>query len=289
MILVTGAAGKTGQAVVRALSAQGLSVRAYVYRFAYRETALSSGAADVHVGDLIDRNAVLRACQNIDAVYHICPNMHPAEVAIGDLIIDCAQEMGVGRLVYHSVLHPQTRAMPHHWKKMKVEAALFRSKLTYSIVQPTAYMHNILASWDKIVNEGIYEVPYSLSASLSLVDLQDVAEVAAELLSGSVHLGATYELVGTAPLDQREVAGHLATALEREVNAQEIDRASWRQNAERAGLGEYQIETLVAMFHYYERHGLVGNPNVLGWLLGRKPTNLLEFIGRQINRRQGKS
>ena len=40
------------------------------------------------------------------------------------------------------------------------------------------------------------------------------------------------------------------------------------------------------MFVYHNRHGLTGNPNVLGWLLGRRPTNFPEYLRRAIAEKQ---
>jgi hypothetical protein len=38
------------------------------------------------------------------------------------------------RLVYHSVLHPQTEQMPHHWHKLRVEEMLLESRLPWITV-----------------------------------------------------------------------------------------------------------------------------------------------------------
>jgi hypothetical protein len=43
-------------------------------------------------------------------------------------------------------------------------------------------------------------------------------------------------------------------------------------------MGDYQVETLVKMFRYYENYGFEGNPRVLGWLLRRPPTTLADFV-----------
>jgi len=32
---------------------------------------------------------------------------------------------------------------------------------------------------------------------------------------------------------------------------------------------------------HYDAHGLVGNPNVLRWMLGRPPTTFREFVRRE--------
>jgi hypothetical protein len=65
------------------------------------------------------------------------------------------------------------------------------------------------------------------------------------------------------------------------VEAFQIPLSEWRRRAEAAGLGAYQIETLVKMFRYYEHHGFWGNPRVLGWLLNREPTRLEAFVERE--------
>jgi uncharacterized protein YbjT (DUF2867 family) len=120
--------------------------------------------------------------------------------------------------------------------------------------------------------------PYPVETRLSLVDLDDVAEAAAIVLTQPGHLGATYELVGTAPMTQVEVAAALGEALGRPVRAEAELVEVWEARA--TSLGDYQRATLMQMFRYYGRHGLVGNPNVLRWLLGREPTGLGEFARR---------
>ena len=278
MILVTGAAGKTGLAVLRALRPPGEHARALVRRDEQKDAAREAGAEDVIRGDLLDRNSLARALAGVRAIYHICPNVSPDEVAIADAVLMEAKAAGVEHIVYHSVLHPQTESMPHHWRKLRVEEALFESGLEVTILQPAAYMQNLLGAWRRVVDEGIHEVPYSLATRLSLVDLENVAEVAARILTEPGHRGAVYELCGVEAPDQRQVAALLAEALGRPVEAVAISISTWRERALRGGLGAERCDTLCAMFRYYDRHGFLGNPNVLRWLLGRDPTTLRDFI-----------
>ncbi|HLE28887.1 MAG TPA: hypothetical protein VI793_12265, partial [Anaerolineales bacterium] len=76
----------------------------------------------------------------------------------------------------------------------------------------------------------------------------------------------------------------LSQKLGRPVRAEAQSVEMWEQRARAGGMGDYQVETLIKMFRYYEQHGLVGNPHVLGWLLGRKPTTLEEWCQRMLNR-----
>jgi NAD(P)H dehydrogenase (quinone) len=132
-----------------------------------------------------DPGTLERLMDGARAVYHICPNMHPQELSIGQAVIAAARRAGVEHLVYHSVLHPHVEAMPHHWQKMRVEEQLFASGLAYTILQPAAYMQNVLAHWERMVAEGVYPVPYAVETRLGMVDLADVARAAATVLCES--------------------------------------------------------------------------------------------------------
>ncbi len=278
MILVTGAAGKTGQAVIRALVRRGESVRALARRAEQIAALEAIGAAEVVVGDMLDQAVVHQAMRGVRAVYHIAPNIHPHEVEMGRLAIAAAQKAGVEHFVYHSVLHPQIEAMPHHWLKMRVEEALFESGLSFTILQPCAYMQNLLAYVKEAQEQGMYSVPYSPQTRLSLIDLRDLAEAAAIVLTEPEWRDATLELAGTPGLSQQEVAHVLSRRFGRPVEARAIPLAAWQANARAAGLNEYQIETLSKMFTYYERYGLSGNPRILKCVLGREPVSLEEFL-----------
>lgn len=280
MILVTGAAGKTGREVIKALVGRGERVRAFVHREEQRQIVLSVGAAEALVGDLLDQAVFDEAVDGIKAIYHICPNVSPDEVEIGRIAISKSRSYGVERFVYHSVLHPQTKDMPHHWAKLQVEELILQSGLPFTILQPAAYMQNILGNWDLIAESGIFPIPYPVETRISVVDLQDVAEVAAKVISDHKHSGATYELAGPQALSQAEVAQIISSELETEVHAQQESLQHWKTRMQKAGLGEYQIKTLVKMFEHYAKYGFQGSPVVLTHLLGREPTDFRSFLRR---------
>jgi NAD(P)H dehydrogenase (quinone) len=280
VILVTGAGGKTGLAVIRAAAAAGQMVRALVHREDQRDRVRAAGAREWVAGDMPQEGTLAQAIRGVRTIYHVCPNVHPDEVLIGQRVIAAARAAGVERIVYHSVLHPQVEAMPHHWNKMRVEALLFESGLAYTILQPASYMQNVLAGWHAIVKEGVYAVPYSVETRLGMVDLEDVAAAAAIVLADRRHDGATYELAGPEALTQTEVAEILTRWLGRPVRVVQISLNEWAARAQSSGLGEYQISALLKMFAYYGRFGFWGNPAALTQVLGRTPTTLEAFVAR---------
>jgi uncharacterized protein YbjT (DUF2867 family) len=221
-----------------------------------------------------------------EAAYHICPNVSPDEVTIGRLAIASARRAGLRRFVYHSVLQPASTTMPHHRLKGRVEKLLVASGLPSIVLRPASYMQNVLAGWDRIVRDGVYAVPYALTTRLGMVDLEDIAEVAAAVLTESDHLSRTYDLAGGEVLDQHGVAAILAGTLGRPVRAQVIARDAWERGARASGLGDYQARTLLAMFRTYERRGFFGDPATLASLLGRQPTTFAAFVAREAGRRR---
>lgn len=276
MILVTGAGGKTGRVVAAALRAQRQPVRAAV-RTAEHADLLQ--VEETVVIDLLDPASLEPAMRAVRAVYHICPNVHPQEVEIGRNVLEAAEQAQVEHFVLHSVLHPQTQAIPHHWNKLLVEELLINSGIRFTILQPASYMQNLLSEWWRARLRSQYHVPYDVDAPFSPVDLADVAEVAASVLASDQHHGATYELAGPEIHTPKSIASEMSEALGKIVTAVEIPVADWPFPED---LEPERRRLLTSMFEYYSEHGLWGNARVLEGLLGRRPTTLRAYLNRLV-------
>ena len=284
MILVTGAAGKTGRQLIRRLADTGAEVRALVRTPEQVEPLLALGAREAVTGDLLEVADVSAAMEGVRAVYHICPNVHPREVEVGDLVIAAAIRAGVDRFVFHSVLYPDVEAMPHHWLKSRVEQRLEASGLTFTIIQPCAYMQNVLPQLPVVVARGRLEVPYDVDAELSVVDLGDVATAAVRVLIAQGHEGRKYELCGPESISHRQMAQDLGTVLGQPVEAIAIDPSDWEASARANGLGDHAIDALLKMFSWYDQNGLTGNSADLESLLARPSTSFAEFVQEALDR-----
>jgi len=282
MILVTGANGKTGRAVINSLLPKGEAIRALVHRSEQIPQLQTLGVSDVIAGEMGDVDVIKKTLDGVRAVYFICPAMHPEEAAIGNEMINASREVGLEHFVYHSVLHPQLSKLPHHHEKLKVEEILIESGLNYTIMHPGMYMQNILDLWKRIEQQKVYAVPFGTSTLLSMVDLEDVAEAASIVLTGNGHYASSYDLCGPEALSAVKIAEVLGIQLGSTIKAESIPIDIWEQHARGFGLGDYQVSTLSAMFRHYAQYGFQGNPNVLSWLLGRPTTSFAAFIERTI-------
>ena len=96
--------------------------------------------------------------------------------------------------------------MPHHWQKMRMEEALFKSGMDFTILQPCAYMQNILSGWQKII-KGKYHCPLPglLPGSVWLI-LRMLVKLLQKVLTEKGYANAIFELAGPEPLTQVEVS-----------------------------------------------------------------------------------
>ncbi len=278
-ILLTGAAGRTGRAVLAQLVARGVKVRAFVRREAAGAEMLAAGAHDLVCGDLEKSDDLRRGLEGCASLLHICPPMHPREDRIAVDMIALCKGAGVARMVLYSVLHPVIN-VPHHRRKLVAEEALVGSGLDYTILQPSRYMQHLASIWREVLDLGIHAMPFSIEARFSLVDLNDLAEATARVLCESGHEGATYELAGPEQLSQNDCAAIISQVLGRKVTARRRSPQEVLAAAQKANVPATRIGNMLTMNRHYDEHGLTGNPNVLHWLLGREPVKFRDYVAR---------
>jgi uncharacterized protein YbjT (DUF2867 family) len=281
-ILITGGSGKTGRRAVAAIAKAGGRVRALVRRPEAADELRKAGASEIAVGDLTDSVSLRRALSGAGQVLHICPPMHPQEDAIAQSFIGLARQQGVGRFVLYSVLHPLLDDVPHHARKLQAERHLVNSGLTYTILQPSRYMQHLVPIWKAVLRTGQHSMPFDTRARFSVVDLADLAEAIALVMTRPGHEGATYQLAGPQALSQDDMAQILTGLLGRPIQAVAKNIEEFRREATAAGLPTARIETMCLMNAHYSAHGLIGNPNVLRWILGGEPTSFADFVRREL-------
>ena len=208
--------------------------------------------------------------------------MDPKETEIAKRITDRCLDNKTERMILYSVLHPLLQDVPHHKKKLAAERYLVNSGQKYTILQPSRYMQHLIPIWNKIIETRIHSMPFSIETKFSLVDLEDLAEAAATISIDKGHDGATYELAGPEKLSQIDMARILSDLTGKKIRARAKPMKEFKAWAEINEISAARIETMVAMNRHYDVHGLVGNPNVLSWILGRTPRTFEEFVKREI-------
>ena len=277
MIGVTCAGGKTGRAIISHLARSGEKVRAIVRRPNSLDNIRELGAADLIACDLSDREGLDRAFHGLEQLYYIAPNMHPDEYSFGLNVLTSCIKGSIKKIVFHSMLHTQIQALPHHFERSRVEEEIINSGLKFVILQCGSYMQNMLPGWSKMLETGFHSMPYDTDTLMSLVDLKDVCEVAEQTLCSSEYDFGMFEIAG-APITVIEKAAILSEILGREIKPQKTDLKEVLAHARSVGLSEYALNSLKQMFPYYDRHGLIASSKTLATILGRKPGDFKTFV-----------
>jgi uncharacterized protein YbjT (DUF2867 family) len=290
MIVVTAANGNQGKLLVPKLLAAGQRVRACVHSQASAAVLRGLGVHEVIVGDISEPAVMARAVRGAEKVYHVGPTAHPRERAMGFDLVDAAQAEGVRHLVLSSVLHAITTDLVQHEIKRDIEEHLLSSGLEFTILQPANYM--LPLKLRPAFERGVFELSWSLDRRQSLVDLDDVTDVACMTLTDSErHAGATYELAAPGRYTAHELGTIIASVLSRPIEVREIDAdtylRAWAGDADPRQL-THQLSVLRSITARYSSHDFVGNANVLTWLLGRPPTTFAAFVRRQQESRERK-
>lgn len=283
MILVTAAAGNQAKLLIPKLLARGLPVRASVRSEASAAALRALGVDDVIVGDLADAGVQHAAVRGVTKIYHVGATLSPGERAMGMGLIDAAHTEGVEHFVFSSVLHAIVTDLVQHEIKRDVEEHLLASDLEFTILQPSNYM--LPLKLRPAFTRGVFELSWSLERRQSLVDLDDVTDVAMMALTDSTrHAGATYELVAPGRWTAHELGAVIADITGRPIAVSEIDAdtyaTAWLGERDRA-TAVHELAVLRSISARYSAHDFIGNPNVLTWLLGREPTSFAQFVQRE--------
>lgn len=277
-VLLTAANGRTGRQVLHSLVARGADVAVLIRQEDQWAELKKLGAKSCTVGNMEDDAAIAEAVAGNDSIVHIGPPMHPNEVQITARLVNAAVANGIDRFIYYSVMHPLRREVRHHRLKLDAEEYVIESGLAYTIVQPSRYMQHLAAIWPKVVQSGVHAMPFSVEKLFNVVDLRDLADATAKVVTEPGHEFATYELAGPQSLSQNDMAKVISHVLNREVRAEAISLDELTQRAKKAGASEDRIEQMQIMNRHYDEHGFRGNPNVLRWLLGREPRMFEDYV-----------
>jgi uncharacterized protein YbjT (DUF2867 family) len=228
-ILVTGATGKQGSAVARALLTRGQTVRALTRK---PETAavLARSGAQIARGDFDDRSSIESAVRGCDGVFAMSTPFEAGtagEVRQGTLLADVAKALGVRHFVYTSVGGAERgTGIPHFETKARIERHIKGLALSYTILRPAWFMENFGTWLLPGIQRGILSAPLWPRTRLHMVALRDIGEFAAAAFLQPGYGNRAIELAGDL-LTFPQVATMLGNALGHQVKFRQIpdDRA----------------------------------------------------------------
>lgn len=188
-ILVTGATGRQGGAVVRQLLYQGYRVFALTRNpDSPAAHALESLGAKLALGDFEDTVSLEAAMRRVDTVFAMATPYEAgldAEVRHGMNMVDAARRAGVRHFIYSSVAGAdQLTGVPHFDSKHEVERYVRNSNLPYTIIGPTFFMENFISPpVRESLESGVLSLALPPMRGLQMVALEDLARFVALVVS----------------------------------------------------------------------------------------------------------
>jgi uncharacterized protein YbjT (DUF2867 family) len=243
-ILVTGATGNVGSAVLGNLSTTDGNLRALAHDESSARSLQDRGVEAV-VGDFLEPETLGPALEGVSTVLLITP-IHPEQVTQASNVIRAAKESGndprIVRLSVHQASHeaPSRNSRQH----AEIEDELRLSGLAYTLLRPTTFMQNTLATARTVASEGRIYQPFK-DGKLGMIDARDIGEVAAKVLTEEGHEGEVYTLTGPAAISFYDIAETLSEILGKEVSYINIPPEKAKEAMLNMGLSEWRADVLI--------------------------------------------
>jgi uncharacterized protein YbjT (DUF2867 family) len=275
MILITGASGSVGKAVLAEVTRSGEKHRA-MYR-SKEEAAKAPAGAETVIADFSDKASLAPALHGVESVYLVCSPI-PDLMKLEGNAIEASEAAGVRRIVLNSALGAGDYGKSFPSWHRKVEDKLKATKMAYCILRPNSFMQNVLTYFAPSIRaQGAFYGAMG-NARTSYLDVRDIAVVAAKALRGGGHDGKTYELNGPEALTYAEVAEKISKHAGITARYVDIPVAAQRKAMLDQGMPEWQVTALLELQEYYTGGQGGTLDGLLEKLLGRPAITMDQFL-----------
>jgi uncharacterized protein YbjT (DUF2867 family) len=275
MILVTGASGNVGKAVLNEVARSGAKHKA-MYRSPEEAAKAPAGTATV-VADFSKKETLTSALRGVERVYLVCSPV-PELVQLETNVIEASGAAGVKHIVLNSALgagdYPKSFPSWHR----KVEDTLKGTDISFTILRPNSFHQNVLTYFAPSIRaQGVFFSSMG-DARVSFLDVRDIAAVAAKALAGGEHIGKTYELNGPEALSYTELAEKISRHTGCAVQYVDIPTEAQRKAMLDQGMPVWQVDALLDLQEYYTSGKGGEVDQLLPKLLGRPHIAMDRFL-----------
>jgi uncharacterized protein YbjT (DUF2867 family) len=272
-ILVTGATGNVGGALLQALAARGLPSRAAVTR---PGDARAPAAVETVRFDFRDRSTFATAVRGCRGLFLLRPPAVSDVEETLNALVDVARREGVAQVVFLSVTGAdRNRLVPHHG----VERHLASSPGAWTILRPGFFAQNLGDAYRRDIAEDDRILLPAGAGRVAWVDVRDVAEVAALAFADpDAHRGEGYTLVGPEAVSFAQVARVLSETLARPIRYEAVGVLRYAIHLRGRGLPLTQIAVQTLLHLGLRNAGPERLDPTLGRLLGRPGRTIADYV-----------
>jgi uncharacterized protein YbjT (DUF2867 family) len=279
MILVTGAAGLNGSAVVREFSRNGVPVRALVRDRAKAEAIARFPHVEIVEGDMAREETLGAALQGVDRVLMISSTT-PQMVETQCRFVDACKAAGVAHVVKFSGKESGVNFESKNFRFVhmheQIERYLEASGLAWTHLRPSQFMEVYLREAPTIAGKGLLLLPLE-DVKLSPVAVEDIAKIAFALLVEGGHESRSFDITGPQALSMADIAAAITGATGKTVRYVNVNPEERHRALLAAGLPPYMADALSEQAAERRRHPESRVDVGTHQLFGVKPTTFTEF------------
>jgi uncharacterized protein YbjT (DUF2867 family) len=284
MILVTGATGLSGSAIIREFARQSAPVRALFRNPDKARQFHGLAGVELVEGDMLRTESLTAALRGVERVLMIS-SARERMVETQSAFIDAAKAAGVPHIVKYSGKESGVGFDPNRFRgtreHLEIERYLEASGLAWTHLRPSQFMQFYLPGTLTGVDAHRRELRMSIGDSrLSPVDIEDVAKVAVTLMRSDDHEGKAYDMTGPEALTMKEVVEQISEATGttfRHVEAPLEDRLRELRDG---GMPEPAVQILNEVFAERSRRSESHVRLETHQAFGVEPTSFVEFARR---------
>jgi uncharacterized protein YbjT (DUF2867 family) len=286
-VFVVGASGNVGRRVVGALLRHGVEVAALVRdpdAEAPPGSPLRAAGVRLVPGDLRSPGALRVGAAGCDALFLVTPHS-PDQVTLQNNAVDVAADIGA-RVVKVSSFGPAVRAdspVPGARRHWITQQYILRREVPFTILCPNYFMQVLVNRYSaEVRRRGVLLSPAG-ERGISMIDLGDVAEVAARVLTRTGHAGRTYILTGPAAPTYRQIADLLSRYTGRPIRYHDQsgpEFAAWMAGQQRQ---QWETDHAAAIFGLYRAGAGELVTDQVQDIIGRPPRTVEEFLAEHTH------
>lgn len=285
MILITGATGNLGSAVVKQLLKHASSSK-FIATSSTAEglIKLQKQGLEARLADFNDPTSLLKSFKGVDKLLLIS-TMEQNRLDQHKRVIDAAKEQGVKHIVYTGVSISDIESsgvkelMLSHFQ---TEDYLKQSGLLYTIVRNTIYAEALqqflgpnAINQDINLPAGSGKVPFALR--------REMGEAIANLLVSENYQNRVFEMDGTQSYDFQDIANGISTLTGREIRYHDIPADQYIEGLKAMGLPEFAIYLHAGTIQDIKQGQYDSNAAVMSELLGRPSASLEVMLAEVLN------
>ena len=278
MILVAGATGNTGRALVRALAKKGVGVRAAARG---RARLLGLGASEVVEVDYSNPPSLARAFRGVEKIYLAVPLIVDL-VALTEQVVNAAVKAGVRHMVKLSGLgadRPEELRIGR-WHR-DAERLVEDSGLAWTHLRPNSFMQNFTNNHlGSMRTQGLFHDPVG-GGRVSYIDVEDIAATAAVVLTEPGHERRTYALTGPEAVSSHQVAALLGRVVGREIRCVEVSVDAARDAMFGFGVSLPVVNAVSELYLLMRTGDLAAVTSTVSEVTGRTARSFAQFAADQ--------